>query len=63
MSTVDLSGARWIKSSYSGDGQGSACVEVAFVAPAVAVRDSKSPAAGALLMSPSSWSGLLAACR
>ncbi|MEC3981779.1 DUF397 domain-containing protein [Amycolatopsis sp. H20-H5] len=36
MSTVDFDGARWKKSSYGGSGQGSDCVEVAFVRSAVA---------------------------
>lgn len=31
MSTVDLAGARWRKSSRSGADEGSECVEVAFV--------------------------------
>lgn len=43
MSTVDLTGARWRKSSCSGSESGSECVEVAFVGPAVALRDSKNP--------------------
>jgi hypothetical protein len=60
MSTVDLFGAQWMKSSYSTSGEGSNCVEVAFVAPAIAVRDSKSPSGGALLLPVESWTGLLA---
>ena len=39
---VDYSGARWRKSSRSG-GQGGACVEVADLGAAVAIRDSKNP--------------------
>jgi hypothetical protein len=39
---VDYSGARWRKSSRSG-GQGGACVEVANLGDAVAIRDSKNP--------------------
>ena len=35
---VDFTGAMWRKSGHSGDGN---CVEVAFVAGAVGVRDSK----------------------
>ncbi|MFJ7211790.1 DUF397 domain-containing protein [Amycolatopsis sp. NPDC098790] len=54
MSTVD---ARWFKSSYSGDGEGSNCVEVAFGAP-VAVRDSKAPH-GELHLSAAAWSAFL----
>lgn len=42
MSTLDLSYARWRKSSRS-DSSGGDCVEVAEVAAVVAVRDSKDP--------------------
>ncbi|MFD9892219.1 DUF397 domain-containing protein [Amycolatopsis sp. NPDC059027] len=82
MSTVDFSGAQWIRSSYSTDGensncvevawrkssystsgQNSECVEVAFVTPSVAVRDSKSPEAGHLTVSPSAWAGFVARVR
>ncbi|MGW5719540.1 DUF397 domain-containing protein [Amycolatopsis sp. NPDC003865] len=54
MSTVD---ARWVKSSYSTDGQGSDCVEVALGAR-VGVRDSKAPA-GELHLSPAAWAAFL----
>ncbi|MEU2282214.1 DUF397 domain-containing protein [Streptomyces sp. NPDC013178] len=33
----------WRKSSYSGEGDGNDCVEIANLAPRVAVRDSKAP--------------------
>ncbi|MFF1443881.1 DUF397 domain-containing protein [Streptomyces sp. NPDC058295] len=33
----------WKKSSYSGGGQGDACVEVAHHHPHLAIRDSKAP--------------------
>ena len=39
---VDYSGAQWRKSRRSG-GQGGACVEVADLGDAVAIRDSKNP--------------------
>ena len=52
----------WTKSSYSA-GNG-ACVEVKSPTTAgLAVRDSKVPAGPALLFSPGSWSGFLAAIR
>jgi hypothetical protein len=58
---MDLTGAAWRKSSYSG-GNGGACVEVAFVpgvtegsGGAVALRDSKNPAGPALLFTPGEW--------
>jgi hypothetical protein len=41
----------WRKSSYSGSGDGNACVEVAHRHPHIAVRDSKAPA-GARLTFP-----------
>ncbi|WP_020669323.1 DUF397 domain-containing protein [Amycolatopsis nigrescens] len=59
MSTVDLSGTRWRKSSFSGSNEYSSCVEVAFLERAVAVRDSKDPAAGALLLSAAAWRSAL----
>jgi hypothetical protein len=58
MSTVDHSGLTWRKSSRSGQGSDNACVEVAFAGPAVLVRDSKNPAAGALALPASTWSRL-----
>ena len=58
---MDLSGAAWRKSTYSG-GNGGQCVEVAALAgnpdgpPAIcAVRDSKDPAGPALAFSPGQW--------
>ncbi|MEV6622136.1 DUF397 domain-containing protein [Amycolatopsis sp. NPDC051106] len=54
MSTVD---ARWFKSSYSGSGEGSDCVEVS-VSAQVAVRDSKAPE-GELRLSAAAWSAFL----
>ncbi|MFJ9781514.1 DUF397 domain-containing protein [Amycolatopsis sp. NPDC101161] len=54
MSTVD---GRWVKSSYSGDGQGSDCVEVD-LGERVGVRDSKAPH-GELHLSPAAWSAFL----
>jgi hypothetical protein len=48
------------KSSRSGqDGSNGNCVEVAFSGPAVAVRDSKSPDQGTLVLPSSGWSGFL----
>ncbi|WP_345578393.1 DUF397 domain-containing protein [Streptomyces prasinosporus] len=38
----------WKKSSYSGGGEGNACVEVAHRHPRIAVRDSKNPSRGTL---------------
>ncbi|MEU5464468.1 DUF397 domain-containing protein [Streptomyces althioticus] len=44
MTTPDV----WKKSSYSGGGEGNACVEVASLPAWTAIRDSKSPARGTL---------------
>jgi hypothetical protein len=44
MSTVDLRGLAWRKSSRStSEGSNGECVEIAFTGPVVAVRDSKNP--------------------
>lgn len=53
--THDLTGARWRKSSRSGN-NGGACVEVARNLPGVVgVRDSKDPAGPALAVAPAAW--------
>lgn len=52
--SVDLSGARWFKSTYSS--AGSECVEIAHLdGGRVGVRDSKNPHGGALVFAPSEW--------
>ncbi|MFC9997949.1 DUF397 domain-containing protein [Nocardia sp. NPDC127526] len=57
--TVDLSGARWFKSSYS-ESSGT-CVEVAFLDEGmVGVRDSKNPTGPALVFTPGEWSAFTA---
>jgi hypothetical protein len=57
---VDLSTARWKKSSYSG---ANGCVEFALVTNGVAVRDSKDPNGPVLLFSPGEWEAFLAGAR
>ena len=54
----DLTGARWRKSSYSGD-TGGECVEVADLTGHIAIRDSKNPAAGVLTVTPDAFSALV----
>ncbi|SCL36752.1 protein of unknown function [Micromonospora nigra] len=55
----DLLGARWRKSTRSGDNNGN-CVEVADNLPGlVAVRDSKNPAGPALVFSPAAWAAFV----
>ncbi|MQY18576.1 DUF397 domain-containing protein [Nocardia macrotermitis] len=51
---IDLSGARWFKSSRSIGGKD--CVEVAHLSEGmVGVRDSKNPTGPALIFTPSDW--------
>lgn len=52
---MDLTGARWRKSTRSGSNGGS-CVEVATnLSGVVGVRDSKDPAGPALTFTPEAW--------
>ncbi|BBJ40810.1 hypothetical protein SSPO_035280 [Streptomyces antimycoticus] len=63
---LDLSHAEWVKSSYSNGNEGQ-CVEfapgIAATAGVVPVRDSKHPAAPALLFSAEAWSSFTATIR
>jgi hypothetical protein len=52
--TVDLSHARWRKSSFSGGG-GSNCVEIADARQAIAVRDSKDTSGPVLVLGQRAW--------
>ncbi|MCX5056802.1 MULTISPECIES: DUF397 domain-containing protein [unclassified Streptomyces] len=52
----------WFKSSHSG-GNTTECVEAAFVASGVLVRDSKRPGNGHLTVSAAAWSSFLVAAR
>lgn len=57
---MDLSNARWKKSTRSGVSGGN-CVEVADDLPsAVAVRDSKDPAGPVLTFPPQAWRSFVA---
>ncbi|MDI6520857.1 DUF397 domain-containing protein [Streptomyces coelicoflavus] len=53
----------WRKSSYSGSGDGNACVEVALDHPHIAVRDSKVPARAVLTFPAPAFAAFLAALR
>jgi hypothetical protein len=58
---MDVTGARWHKSSRS-SGNGGACVEVADNLPVVAVRDTKDLGRGPILgFDRASWSKFVAA--
>lgn len=58
MTAPSLTSATWFTSSYSG-GNGGSCVEVAFAAPAVGVRDSKARTAGHLTVHAPAWRAFL----
>jgi hypothetical protein len=51
---MDVTGAVWRTSSYSG-GNGGDCVEIGAADPAVAVRDSKDPDGPRLPFTASAW--------
>ena len=60
---MDLTGARWRKSSWSGNNGGN-CVEVARNLPrVVAVRDSKDPEGPKLVFTPDEWRAFAAGVR
>ncbi|WP_454194791.1 DUF397 domain-containing protein [Nocardia sp. Marseille-Q1738] len=59
---IDLSDAKWFKSSRSAGGQD--CVEVAFLDRGhVGVRDSKNPTGPALVFTPGEWNAFVAGAR
>jgi len=53
----DVTNLQWHKSSYSGSGNN--CVEVASMAAAVAVRDSKHPDGGHLVFGGDDWKAFI----
>ncbi|GAA2379631.1 DUF397 domain-containing protein [Catellatospora methionotrophica] len=60
---MNRTGASWFKSSRSDAGNGS-CVEIAFMADAVGVRDSKDQPGGPVLpFSPASWRSFIAGVK
>ncbi|BDT86326.1 DUF397 domain-containing protein [Nocardia cyriacigeorgica] len=60
--TVDLTGARWFKSSRSSSTK--ECVEVAHLDNGVVgVRDSKNPSGPALVFAPAEWDSFLTSTR
>lgn len=63
MQATETSVAVWRRSSHSGGGDGSQCVEVAVLADRAAVRDSKMPAAPALAFPVATLAALVAAAK
>jgi Domain of unknown function (DUF397) len=65
MSTVDLAGAAWRKSSHSGGtgGGNDSCVEVAFVKKTAGIRDSKNSTGPVLAFPAESFGAFLAITR
>ncbi|MGY5311394.1 DUF397 domain-containing protein [Nocardia gipuzkoensis] len=60
--SVDLSGARWFKSTRSAAGND--CVEIAHLdAGHVGVRDSKNPADGVLVFTPAEWDAFVSGAQ
>jgi Domain of unknown function (DUF397) len=55
--TQQITAVQWRKSSHSGSGNN--CVEVAEVAGARAVRDSKNPDGGHLIFGPDAWQAFI----
>ncbi len=61
MTRVDLSQAKWRKSARSG--ANGACVEVAVLDGAVAVRDSKDRTGPVLVFTPAEWEAFVGGVR
>ncbi|OSZ57307.1 DUF397 domain-containing protein [Streptomyces pharetrae CZA14] len=59
MTTPDI----WRKSSYSGGGQGDACVEIAHRPTHISIRDSKAPAKPHLTFPPETFTTFLRALK
>jgi hypothetical protein len=60
VSTVDLAGLSWRKSSRStANGSNGNCVEIAFAGPVVAVRDSKNRDIATLAVPAAAFTALL----
>ncbi|MFJ2646186.1 DUF397 domain-containing protein [Streptomyces sp. NPDC087420] len=58
--TPDLAHAKWVKSSFSGNG-GDNCLEWAPThRNLIPVRDSKNPSGPALLLTPTAWATFVA---
>ncbi|CAL9443881.1 hypothetical protein SUDANB21_02302 [Streptomyces sp. enrichment culture] len=53
----------WKKSSYSGGGEGNACVEVASRRTRIAIRDSKAPSRGILTVPAAAFAAFVDALK
>ncbi|WP_030929427.1 DUF397 domain-containing protein [Streptomyces sp. NRRL S-646] len=58
-----LTPATWQKSSFSGGGQGDACVEVANLDTHIAIRDSKAPAGATLTFATGAFTPFIEALK
>ncbi|MER6468744.1 DUF397 domain-containing protein [Streptomyces collinus] len=58
-----LTPGAWKKSSFSGGGQGDACVEVAHRRVHIAIRDSKDPARATLTFPPRAFTPFIEALK
>ncbi|WP_030749759.1 DUF397 domain-containing protein [Streptomyces sp. NRRL S-31] len=58
-----LTPGTWTKSSFSGGGQGDACVEVADQDTHISVRDSKAPARATLTFPAASFGAFVGALK
>jgi hypothetical protein len=63
MTASNLDELTWRKSSYSGNGENINCIEVAKTISALAIRDSKDPQGGVLLIDGASWKILTSRIR
>lgn len=63
MSVVDLTHARWRKSSYSSDANDANCVEIALADATAAMRDSKNPGRAVLVVASAGWGAFLATVK
>ncbi|ELS55937.1 DUF397 domain-containing protein [Streptomyces viridochromogenes] len=59
MDTLD----NWRKSSYSGSGDGNACVEISDRRTHIAIRDSKAPALGTLTVPAEAFTPFIEALK
>jgi hypothetical protein len=57
----DVTAVKWRKSSHSGSGNN--CVEVASLAGACAVRDSKNPDGGHLVVGAEDWAAFISGIK